>query len=171
MRSAMDVFWSEGFHAASMSQLGAAMGLRPGSIYAAFESKEALFREALAVYVSDIRAAANEVSDPASLLEGWFAAHVARSLRGQRGCLLLNTSTERKRMDADSAEAVTTALTDLETSFTNLVKKVRKNPNDRSARATARLLISALMGISTFSRAGAPAKTLRDIADAALASV
>ena len=55
VRQAMDVFWRRGFQGASLSLLGAAMGLKPGSIYAAFGSKEELFREALAAYVKRVR--------------------------------------------------------------------------------------------------------------------
>ena len=171
VRSAMAVFWADGFHAASMSRLGPAMGLRPGSIYAAFGSKEALFREVLDVYVADIRNAAAEVSDPHALLKGWFAAHIKRSQQGQRGCLLLNTSTEVRRMDAESASAVKGALDAMEAFFVATVKKARGRAGAPTPRATARLLIAALAGISTLSRTGAADKTLRDVAEAALVLV
>jgi AcrR family transcriptional regulator len=48
VRRAMEVFWRSGYEGASMKLLGEAMGLAPGSIYAAFGSKEGLFHEALA---------------------------------------------------------------------------------------------------------------------------
>jgi AcrR family transcriptional regulator len=48
---AMDVFWAKGFDGASMVDLTSAMGIASPSLYAAFGSKEALFREAVALYV------------------------------------------------------------------------------------------------------------------------
>lgn len=47
---ALDLFWRHGFEGTSTAQLTAAMGIAPPSLYAAFGSKEALFREALALY-------------------------------------------------------------------------------------------------------------------------
>src|SRR5215475_3156896 len=50
LRRAMEVFWTRGYEGASMSELTAAMGINSPSLYAAFGCKEALFREALALY-------------------------------------------------------------------------------------------------------------------------
>ena len=46
----MQLFWVKGYHATSMKDLEAALSMRPGSIYAAFQSKEALFRETIDRY-------------------------------------------------------------------------------------------------------------------------
>jgi AcrR family transcriptional regulator len=54
LEAAMVLFWRKGFAAASMNDLCDAMGLRSPSLYAAFGSKEALFREALERYVETI---------------------------------------------------------------------------------------------------------------------
>ncbi len=47
---ALDLFWRHGFEGTSTAQLTAAMGIAAPSLYAAFGSKEGLFREALAEY-------------------------------------------------------------------------------------------------------------------------
>ncbi|MCB2255992.1 TetR/AcrR family transcriptional regulator [Pseudomonas chlororaphis] len=47
---ARDVFWQRGFEATSMSDLVEALGIASARIYAAFGSKEALFREAVELY-------------------------------------------------------------------------------------------------------------------------
>lgn len=50
---AMSLFWEHGYEATSLAQLKAAMGgISAASFYAAFASKEALFREALAQYLA-----------------------------------------------------------------------------------------------------------------------
>jgi len=50
LERAMDVFWSKGFEAASLSDLTEAMGINPPSLYAAFGDKEGLFIEAVQRY-------------------------------------------------------------------------------------------------------------------------
>lgn len=50
LNTALELFWRHGFEGTSTAQLTAAIGIAPPSLYAAFGSKEALFREALAMY-------------------------------------------------------------------------------------------------------------------------
>ena len=46
----MTVFWKQGFTAASMSDIYAATGLKPGNLYATFTDKHTLFRRAFEAY-------------------------------------------------------------------------------------------------------------------------
>ncbi|MBV9733767.1 MAG: TetR/AcrR family transcriptional regulator [Verrucomicrobia bacterium] len=51
LRQAMQVFWALGYEGATLNELQAAMGgIAPPSFYAAFGSKEELFREAVELY-------------------------------------------------------------------------------------------------------------------------
>ncbi|WP_374351146.1 TetR/AcrR family transcriptional regulator [Chitinimonas sp.] len=50
MGIAMDLFWRQGYEGTSTAQLTEAMGIAPPSLYAAFGSKDALYREAIARY-------------------------------------------------------------------------------------------------------------------------
>lgn len=52
----MTLFWRQGYHATSLKDLEAALKMRPGSIYAAFQSKEALFRATLDRYADRMTA-------------------------------------------------------------------------------------------------------------------
>src|SRR5271154_4896499 len=49
---ARDLFWSRGYEGVSMADLVQVLGLASARIYAAFGSKEALFREAIELYES-----------------------------------------------------------------------------------------------------------------------
>ena len=50
LRQALDLFWERGYEGTSISDLAAAMGIASASIYACFGSKEALFRQTMALY-------------------------------------------------------------------------------------------------------------------------
>jgi len=50
LENAMHVFWERGYEAASISELTAAMGITPPSLYTAFGDKERLFLEAIERY-------------------------------------------------------------------------------------------------------------------------
>lgn len=54
LRKAMETFWALGYEGASMSELTRAMGVASPSLYAAFGSKDALFREATAFYEREV---------------------------------------------------------------------------------------------------------------------
>lgn len=56
LRSAMEVFWARGYEGATLEELQTAMGgIAPPSFYAAFGSKDELFREAVTLYYSGMR--------------------------------------------------------------------------------------------------------------------
>ncbi|WP_317202070.1 TetR/AcrR family transcriptional regulator [Janthinobacterium sp.] len=48
----MHLFWRNGYEGTSVAELTAALGITPPSLYAAFGSKELLYREALERYLS-----------------------------------------------------------------------------------------------------------------------
>lgn len=49
---AMQLFWAKGYEGVQLAELTAAMGINPPSFYAAFQSKEAIYREALDLYLA-----------------------------------------------------------------------------------------------------------------------
>ncbi|GAA2794803.1 TetR/AcrR family transcriptional regulator [Saccharopolyspora taberi] len=56
LRVAMELFWEHGYEGVSMSDLTGAIGISAPSLYSAFGCKEALFREAVALYNAPERA-------------------------------------------------------------------------------------------------------------------
>jgi AcrR family transcriptional regulator len=50
LRTALDLFWERGYEGTSLSDLTGAIGIASASLYACFGSKEALFRETVALY-------------------------------------------------------------------------------------------------------------------------
>lgn len=81
----MEVFWARGYAGASMAELTAAMEINAPSLYAAFGSKEALFKEAVGLY------AATDDSCTLEMLEGDLSTResIAAMLKvSARSCVL-----------------------------------------------------------------------------------
>ncbi len=103
---ARDLFWRKGYHATSLKDLEQVLELKPGSIYAAFGSKEALFSDALRVYARGSRSELVEAYEAGLSPLAALAAH-ARSLGGlcdadrpARACMLVKTILEHPDEDS-----------------------------------------------------------------------
>jgi len=96
LRQAMEVFWAVGYEGATLTDLQAAMGgITAPSFYAAFGSKEELFREAVELYsktlgIPMMKALAEKPTARASMEALLEAAVEAFSKPGKpRGCMLV----------------------------------------------------------------------------------
>jgi AcrR family transcriptional regulator len=95
----MEVFWRHGYEGTSLNQLTTAMGVNAPSLYAAFGSKEALFREAVELYETVEGAAALGVLDDAptarGAVEGMLRRNVADYVDPAKppGCMIVLAAT------------------------------------------------------------------------------
>lgn len=94
--AAMLLFWEHGFESTSLAQLRAAMGnISAASFYAAFESKEALFREAVDLYISTYGQVSESFRDRSVTPRAAIEQGLRRSARMQTershplGCLVV----------------------------------------------------------------------------------
>lgn len=97
LAAAKDLFWRKGYHATSLKDLEAALQMRPGSIYAAFTSKEALFRETLRLYYESECAVLRDrialADDPLAEMTGYLRGMAGQPRHG-RACMLVKTVLE-----------------------------------------------------------------------------
>ncbi|WP_306131923.1 TetR/AcrR family transcriptional regulator [Roseivivax marinus] len=149
--AALDLFWRKGFHATSLKDLEVALSMKPGSIYAAFTSKEVLFRETLHRYFEAeqrrVRALAKQASSP---LEGLVAhvRHAGRCSGTGRACMLVKTvlelSAEESTAGADARhylDALWEEFRDLFAAAVTAEEVVGRDPN-RLARLYQTKLIA-----------------------------
>jgi AcrR family transcriptional regulator len=149
MASAMDLFWARGYHTTSLKDLECALDMRPGSIYAAFGSKEALFRAALDRYASAGRMALEDTLAKAESPVAGLAAYV-RALGGiagrdmpSRACMLVKTLLETPEDEPALRNAVEEMLKQSEMAFADVFRAARDAgeiaPDSDPARLAARL--------------------------------
>lgn len=100
---ARDLFWRRGYEGVSMADLADTLGLASARIYAAFGSKEELFREAVTLYEAE----EGGFADRALAEEPTVFAAMERMLRegielytrrqGPRGCMVVSAATNCAR--------------------------------------------------------------------------
>ena len=110
LEKARDAFWTRGYEGVSMADLVAALGIASARIYAAFGSKEQLFREAVALYeAGDGAFAAHALAESLNVRDA-----VARMLEeavllytrpGQpQGCMVVTAATNTSADNAGIAD-------------------------------------------------------------------
>ncbi|MGG7566490.1 TetR/AcrR family transcriptional regulator [Rhodovulum sp. DZ06] len=109
--AALALFWRKGWHATSLKDLEAALAMKPGSIYAAFKSKEALFLAALDRYRDRSRARLAARMAGADTVLGGLADHLRGfGAAGGEGaaeppmCMIVKTMLETQAGDGAVAE-------------------------------------------------------------------
>jgi TetR/AcrR family transcriptional regulator, transcriptional repressor for nem operon len=119
----MELFWTRGYEATSVSDLTAELGVHPGSLYRTFGDKRMLFLRALARY----RDSQARTLAPALLAAGPVLPRIRAVLIGfielaveqenPRGCLVANTVGELLPGDMDVAAGAAGVLSDVEDGF------------------------------------------------------
>lgn len=175
---AMQVFWRKGYEGASMVDLTTAMGINSPSLYAAFGSKEGLFRQVLDRYDARRQAFMESVLQSPSARE---AAH--RFLHGVAdfvsdtggktppGCLLMQCGSSCG--DEDIPDVVARHRAEKEMALSErFARAVAEGdlPADSDPAALARYLMTVSNGIAVQAAAGDSPQQLHVVADIALGS-
>jgi AcrR family transcriptional regulator len=177
--AAVTLFWRHGYDGASISMLSKAMGVTAPTLYAAFGSKEALYREALARYQTrqvqgEAPAQQGKVTlyDRVSTSLRSSAAAFASSLQG-RGCMVqigaLQSSPEGQPAAEATAAARCNALTRFIAAF-DAAKEQGEVPATTDSAAMSRYYLAVIQGMAVQATDGASADELNRVVELALAS-
>jgi len=156
--AAMELFWQHGFAATSTRDLQQALGMHPGSIYAAFGSKAGLYREALDCYAasmaSQLMAHMEQHESILAGFKGFFRALLgAEAGATARMCLLVKTQIELAGDDSALKELAASHLKHTEARFSQLLARACARgelPADTDTRALARYLQVQMMGLRSY---------------------
>ena len=176
---AMEVFWTKGYEGASISDLTEAMGIGSPSLYAAFGSKEALFREAIELYGRTegpaIWDAVENAPDARSAVARFLTAtaHSFSRPGKPRGCMVvlsqLNPTEASASVCAALRENRAQGQSGLERRLRRAVEVGELAPGTDVA-ALAAFYLTVQQGMSIQARDGASEETLLAVAKGAMAA-
>jgi len=173
---AMGVFWRRGYAATSMADIYDATGLKPGSVYAALKSKEALFQRVFERYAERFRATLPTALVGVPAIAAWLRvqADLAIADPERRGCLIINTVLEREVHSEATRAMAQGRLREIRAFFARHLLLARER-GELAARldveAQADALLAAVMAIMALGRSGADASTIGHVAQTAEAAL
>lgn len=168
----LGVFWSRGYARASIEELTEATGLLRGSLYAAYGSKEDMFRAAIRRYVADLAAA---LATDKTGLDG--AEHVLDTVvrltardPDRRGCPILNAIPESHALSPEIREELQDALRTMQALLRKRVREAQAEAGraDVDVDPLVAMLFAASVAIRVLGRAGQERKLLQNIARGAI---
>lgn len=173
LSNARDLFWRKGFHATSLKDIEAALSLKPGSIYAAFGSKKALFAEALEFYArgiqEDFRACIEQADSPLNALIAYIRSVTAAKQDGappSNACMIFKTALEMVDEESDLKQLAGQQLAGMAKLFAEALEAARQKgeiaPDIDPYRAALKLQ-SGLTGMRGMIEAGFPAEDIRNL--------
>ncbi len=174
----MLVFWRHGYETTSLSDLTAAMGVTPPSIYTAFGDKKHLFLEAVGLYLS------GPVTSETIITEAESARDAAAGLLRAAAIGFTGADTPSGCLLASSAISCSAAASDVQSELADIRKGIETQLRHRisadiraaklarsaDAEALAAHVMAVIQGMSTLARDGAPRKKLMRIASTAMAA-
>lgn len=174
--AAMRAFWEHGYETTSIADLCDSMGINAPALYNAFGNKEALFREALALYRGDpqiladaVLNAPNSQSAARLMLEG--AIERFSGTGTPSGCLI---ATSLATGSAASAGLRAEAKRIREESEALICERIEADiaagtlPRETDAATLAALVITVIQGLSVMARDGMDRASLQNVADTAI---
>jgi AcrR family transcriptional regulator len=179
LHSAVDVFLERGYDGATLDDLTAAMGgIAPPSFYAAFESKERLFREAIELYASTTGAPGREaLAGPKvrEAIEGLLRESTnAFSVPGRPGgCLVLLGDLNCARATGETHEFLRTVRQQPPIMIRQRLERAVDEgelPDSVDVGAVASFYTTVLHGLALRARGGESRATLHAAIDGAMAA-
>ncbi|WP_088925373.1 TetR/AcrR family transcriptional regulator [Burkholderia multivorans] len=178
LKRAMHAFWRRGYEGTSMSDLVEAMGIASARIYAAFGSKEELFREAVALYEKGdgsfadraLREEANVCASIERMLRDAIATYTKRG--HPHGCMVVSAATNCAAENEgvmDWLAAHRHARTHSIAERFKLAEKQGQFMPGTNVKALADFYAAQLHGISVQSRDGVPKERLLASVEPAMA--
>ncbi len=174
LKQAMDLFWSRGYYATTLKDIEAALDMRPGSIYAAFGSKEELFQSALGLYAETARTLLEQtLSGAPSPLEGLaaYVRNLGRQTEGpdpSRACMLMKTILETPEEDHVLRLAAEKMMRETEATFATAFRGAQEAgqiASDKNPERLASRLQSEILGLRAYAQRSDTAGRIAGLAD------
>lgn len=158
IEKATTLFWQRGFHAAGMRNIQQALDMRPGSIYARFQSKEGLFKLVVEHYAQNSAERLKQVAEAASPLDALYrffetALTGPDEQRYMRQCLLVKSIAELELIGDIARKAVIESMQILKAGFKDIIEAcIEKGelPEHTPTKLAAEWLQNQFVGLRAF---------------------
>jgi TetR/AcrR family transcriptional regulator, transcriptional repressor for nem operon len=177
----MREFWAKGYRDTSVGDLVAATGVRPGSLYGAFEGgKRQVFIQALKLYsslvVPEKLGALERPGASMRELRAYFDGLVSDLMtpEGRIGCLMVNTTVELAAEDSEIAGLTRAHMARLERNAERALRTACERgeiPAGVDPSAKAAQLMATGMGLMVVGKTNPGREVLETIVDAAFADL
>ena len=150
---ARDLFWRQGWAGTSLKDLEAVLKMKPGSFYAAFGSKEALFEIALDKYAEDGAGRLAELVEAHGLmaaLKRYPKLAICREEAPAKACMLSKTLLELQAHGHPLAQRASAHLMGMEEQFAALFAQMQQDGEiapEHDPKSLARRYQSDLLGL------------------------
>ena len=180
VRDAMNVFWTRGYHATSMTDLISGVGLSRGSLYKAFGDKKTLFLRALNCYAeAGLDELAEVLAAPGSIKEALRAAltiyvPLSAGELGQRGCMVMATAAEMLPHDPEVGACVRDTFRRIQALLVDAIRRGQAKgemTSDQDASDVARFLVCQIEGMRLLGKVGATRQEMSAVVAAAMRSL
>lgn len=165
-----EYFWEYGYGATSLDKLAQELGVRRGSLYNAFGSKEALFNAAFERYEQKFRAAFETNTDGLEAISDYFRNVIkAATTKGMgRGCFLVNLLMSNEIPTPELQQAVERDVTFMKTFLQThlfIVKSKEQLQPDISVQTGVNILFGAVIGVFALARTQASPLIIQNYID------
>jgi TetR/AcrR family transcriptional repressor of nem operon len=158
--SVVKLFWAQGYEATSMKNICEITGLQPGSVYAAFGSKRALFLASIDAYFEqsfdNLKAILAGEGTPLERVRELFMYIVGDTCRkDSHGCLLVNALLETTADDAELRKRITAMFRRLEFAIQEVLVEAAECGElvaGKDPTIQARLLINNIFGLRVYAK-------------------
>ncbi|MBZ2169648.1 TetR/AcrR family transcriptional regulator [Marinobacter sp. F4216] len=175
LNKAISLFWDRGYHGSSMKQIEQALDLRPGSIYAAFGSKDGLFAEALATYADQgrlelmgyLESSESIVDGLQTYLRAMAGTASASADKPARACMIIKTLLESSRTHPELAGQAEQILADVRKALAEALEQAKmagELADHTDCERLARLIQAQIVGLRSMAERGLSPEELTELA-------
>jgi len=180
VEKATNLYWQKGFHATSMRNLQDVVDMRPGSIYASFGGKEALFKLSIQHYASRSKQQLDECLEQTGSPIQALKLFMTNTVIGNRTsapsgiCMLVKSISELTEEQPELLAEAKRLLAGAESRFTDVVQTAidcGELPSDTDAGFLARYIQIQLTGLRIYAKATENDEAVSELIDGIFAGL
>lgn len=177
--SVVKLFWKHGYEATSMKAISEVTGLQPGSLYAAFGNKRALFLTALDIYFADsignLKAMLAGAGTPLQRVRELFMHLIGDICRkDSHGCMLVNALLETPADDQELRKRIAKMFPALELAIKDVLVEAAacgELEPGKDPAIQAKLLVNNIYGLQVYRKLQPKGPAMREMVEHLISSL